>query len=65
MNTERKTKNPGSLVEKIATGKANALEIDHDDLLIGKFIFIRVTRTLGTFRSELSGLEPTYCPLSL
>ena len=36
MNTERKTKNPGSLVEKIATGKANALEIDHDDLLIGK-----------------------------
>ena len=37
MNTERKTKNPGSLVEKIATGKANALEIDHDDLLIGKF----------------------------
>ena len=40
MNTERKTKNPGSLVEKIATGKANALEIDHDDLLIGKFIFL-------------------------
>ena len=35
MNTERKTNNPGSLVEKIATGKANALEIDHDDLLIG------------------------------
>ena len=37
MNTERKTNNPGSLVEKIATGKANALEIDHDDLLIGMF----------------------------
>ena len=37
MNTERKTNNPGSLVEKIATGKANALEIDHDDLLIGIF----------------------------
>ena len=39
MSTERNTKNPGSLVEKIATGKANALEIDHDDLLIGKFYF--------------------------
>ena len=40
MNNERKTNNPGSLVEKIATGKANALEIDHDDLLIGMFNFI-------------------------
>ena len=39
MNSERKTNNPGSLVEKIATGKANALEIDHDDLLIGMFDF--------------------------
>ena len=52
MNTERKTKNPGSLVEKIATGKANALEIDHDDLLIGKFYFLSGTSELNAGTSS-------------
>ena len=48
MNTERKTNNPGSLVEKIATGKANALEIDHDDLLIGMSYVLILSLKAGT-----------------